>query len=260
MTLLNLNILNFDRFNLIFFCVEMINNHLVILTSTIISSGLLATVVFSTPFLNGLKNKAKAIATGASTAIAAYPAANELYKDLKKAQKVPVLIRVLIPIIRQAQIQILITIRALILNLNLTLILITQAMRTNLNIKKIFTYCLFFKRSSISTNLLMFLPISFVDFSSVLDMLPKTPTSFHKFFLGILILSLVTLLSFFDLFGHFFVLYLIKNTNIKARYPKFKRVINFYEKSRYLFLVYEIIFVIIVYLSLIGICISVFFL
>lgn len=103
-------------------------------------------------------------------------------------------------------------------------------------------------------------PISFVDFSSILDIFPETPTSFHKFFLGILILSLVTLLSFVDLFSHFFILYLIKYTNIKARYPKYKHVINFYEKSRYLFLVYEIIFVIIVYLSLIVICISVFFL
>lgn len=53
-------------------------------------------------------------------------------------------------------------------------------------------------------------PISFVDFSSIFELLPENLTSFHKIFLGILILSLVTLLSFVDLLSHFFILYLIK--------------------------------------------------
>lgn len=102
-----------------------------------------------------------------------------------------------------------------------------------------------------------FLPFSIID---IIPVIPETMSSFHKFLLAIIILALLTLWSFIDIVGHFITLYLIDYTKAVEKYPKLKPILNYFKKTNYIFLGFEIVFFISIYLMLIGICIQLYFL
>jgi hypothetical protein len=104
-------------------------------------------------------------------------------------------------------------------------------------------------------SMLAFFPFSFIN----IPVMPDSLSSFQKILFGIMILTFLTLWSFIDIVGHFIILYLIDHRKIEAKYPKLKPLLNYFKKTNYLFLGIEIVFVISIYLMLIGICISVFF-
>lgn len=96
-----------------------------------------------------------------------------------------------------------------------------------------------------------FIPFFFIDFS----MLPDTPTGFHKFLLGILFFCLLTLWCIINILGYFVVLHILHNTQWETKYPKLKPYINYFKATNYFLLVWEITFVIGMYVVVIGICI-----
>jgi len=97
-----------------------------------------------------------------------------------------------------------------------------------------------------------FLPFINLDFS----ILPDTPTGFHKFLLGILMLSIVLLWCFINIIGYILTLYIIKYTNLEEKYPKFKPLFTYYQNMNYIFIIIEIIFFMLTILTVIGICIN----
>jgi len=51
-------------------------------------------------------------------------------------------------------------------------------------------------------------------------------------------LSLIVLISFINVFGYIFSLYLISKYDIETKFPKLKRIIKYYEKSIQLFIIF----------------------
>jgi hypothetical protein len=108
------------------------------------------------------------------------------------------------------------------------------------------------KKLVINNNILFgVLPIINIDFS----ILPDTPTGFHKFLLGILILSIILIWCFINIIGYFMTLYIIKYTNLEEKYPKIKSLIIYFQNINYLLIIIEIIIFLFILLSVIGICI-----
>jgi len=97
---------------------------------------------------------------------------------------------------------------------------------------------------------------------SLLDIsiIPETYSGFEKFLFGIFILTLLTLWSFIDIVGHFIAIHLIDNRrNAKwiDKDPKLENILNYFRKTNYIFLTVEILFVLSIYLMVIGICVSI---
>ena len=92
-----------------------------------------------------------------------------------------------------------------------------------------------------------------------INLIPETVTGLEQALYGIIILTLLTLWSFIDIVGHFVVLYLIDYTKVKEKYPRFTPILNYFKKTNYIFLAFEIIFVISIYLMLIGVGIALLF-
>ena len=92
-----------------------------------------------------------------------------------------------------------------------------------------------------------------------LDAEPIVTFSFNIF-----ILALIILLCFINITGYFVSIYLINKYNVEERYPKYSKIIRYFEGSRILFVVIEIflcffciIIIIILNLGIIGIFIFV---
>ena len=73
------------------------------------------------------------------------------------------------------------------------------------------------------------------------------------------VLCLIALICFVNVLGYFISLYLINKYDIENKYPKFKKIIRYYEKSTLFFVIFEgilciliLIFVIIINLILCG--------
>lgn len=92
-----------------------------------------------------------------------------------------------------------------------------------------------------------FIPISILDLNSFI---PDNMTHFQRFILGIIILLIISLWSIIDIIGHFWILFLVDHTKVKLwseKYPKLNPILNYFKKINYYFLIFEILFVIIVY-------------
>jgi len=56
---------------------------------------------------------------------------------------------------------------------------------------------------------------------------------------GVLVLSIVALLGFMNVFVYFLNSHLVQRYDIKNKYPKFSRIIGIYEKSSLIFILIE---------------------
>lgn len=52
---------------------------------------------------------------------------------------------------------------------------------------------------------------------------------------GTFILSLICLLNFFNVVGYLIALYLVNKYDVETKFPKFKRIIRYYENSSLFF-------------------------
>nr|YP_009710711.1 hypothetical protein [Amanita phalloides]QFZ98660.1 hypothetical protein [Amanita phalloides]WLF85166.1 hypothetical protein [Amanita phalloides] len=65
------------------------------------------------------------------------------------------------------------------------------------------------------------------------DAEPIVNYSFHIF-----MLSIIILVSFINLIGYFTSIYLINKYNIENKFPKYKNIIRYYEKSNFYFIIF----------------------
>ena len=72
--------------------------------------------------------------------------------------------------------------------------------------------------------------------------LPEGSEKLVQYSFGVLILSLITLICFINVFGYFISLYLIQKYDIERNYSKLRIFIKFFEKSSLVFIVVELIF------------------
>ena len=72
------------------------------------------------------------------------------------------------------------------------------------------------------------------------DVEPIITYSFNMF-----ILSLITLVCLINIIGYFISIYLINKYDVEKRYPKYIKIIRYFEKSQILFVIIEIIEIII---------------
>jgi len=63
----------------------------------------------------------------------------------------------------------------------------------------------------------------------------------YNFALGIFILSLICLLSFINVVGYLTAIKFIIKYNIESKYPKFKFIINYFEKCSEISIIIEVI-------------------
>ena len=56
-----------------------------------------------------------------------------------------------------------------------------------------------------------------------------------------MILSLIILFCFVNIIGYFISIYLINKYNVEERYPKYSKLIRYFEKSRIFFVTIEIL-------------------
>ena len=82
------------------------------------------------------------------------------------------------------------------------------------------------------------------------DVEPIITYSFNMF-----ILSLITLVCFINIIGYFISIYLINKYDVEKRYPKYIKIIRYFEKSQILFVIIEIIEIIICFSCLMAIVI-----
>lgn len=85
--------------------------------------------------------------------------------------------------------------------------------------------------------------------------LPETLTGIQTFLISILTLCIILLWCFINIVGYLGSMYIIKYTQLEEKYPKYKKIINYFVKSNYVFIIIEIILFTFVLLSLIGLCI-----
>ena len=80
-------------------------------------------------------------------------------------------------------------------------------------------------------------------FSFILNSLdiniPDDATHIVKLMFSIFILSLICLLNFINVVGYLTSIYLINKYDIETKFPKFKKVIRFYEKSSLFWVILE---------------------
>ena len=81
--------------------------------------------------------------------------------------------------------------------------------------------------------------------------IPVGSEAITKYAFGVLVLSLVALLSFINVLGYFLTLYLVQRYDIVSKYPKIKFIVNFFEKSSIIVILMETILCIVCLLFLI---------
>ena len=82
------------------------------------------------------------------------------------------------------------------------------------------------------------------------DVEPIITYSFNMF-----ILSLITLVCLINIIGYFISIYLINKYDVEKRYPKYIKIIRYFEKSQILFVIIEITEIIICFSCLMAIVI-----
>jgi len=92
--------------------------------------------------------------------------------------------------------------------------------------------------------------------------LPDEITEIANWNFNMFILTLIALFCFINVIGYFLSIYLINIYDIKNKYPKFNKIIKYYENYNLLFIILEsliclsvLIFKLIIHLSLAGLAV-----
>lgn len=74
--------------------------------------------------------------------------------------------------------------------------------------------------------------------------IPEGGDAITKYAFGVLILSLIILLALINVLGYFFSLYLLSKYDnyISERLPKLRKIVGYYEKSSFVFILIEVLF------------------
>lgn len=75
---------------------------------------------------------------------------------------------------------------------------------------------------------------------SYLDInIPDNASTLTQWSFSVFLLSLIALICFINVLGFLFVYILIQKGNYELKYPRFKKIINYYKKSSILYVVIE---------------------
>ena len=69
--------------------------------------------------------------------------------------------------------------------------------------------------------------------------IPEDASQMVQYSFSIFLLSLVCLFNFISVVGYLTAIYLVNKYDIETKFPKFKRIIRYYEKSSLFFVVFE---------------------
>jgi hypothetical protein len=81
--------------------------------------------------------------------------------------------------------------------------------------------------------------------------IPEGGEVITQYAFSVFIFSLIILLAFINILGYFISLHLVQRYDFKNKYPKFKIIINYFEKSTLIFVLIETLFVLLGLLFLI---------
>ena len=108
------------------------------------------------------------------------------------------------------------------------------------------------------TNLFINLKYSFIIpfiFLKLVNEIPADVEPIITYSFNMFILSLITLVCLINIIGYFISIYLINKYDVEKRYPKYIKIIRYFEKSQILFVIIEIIEIIICFSCLMAIVI-----
>ena len=71
--------------------------------------------------------------------------------------------------------------------------------------------------------------------------IPEGSEAITKYAFGVLLLSLIALLAFINVLGYFLSFYLLQRYDINHKYPKWKKIVGYYEKSSLFFVFIELL-------------------
>ena len=69
-----------------------------------------------------------------------------------------------------------------------------------------------------------------------------TPSSIQKFIISLIGLLIMELWIFCSVIGYLFSLYIVNYTEIEKKFPKLKRILNYYKNSNVYFIIFEGLF------------------
>lgn len=95
----------------------------------------------------------------------------------------------------------------------------------------------------------------FLNLDSILTPISNL-SGFYKMVYGILMLSILLLISIVQVAMYFLILYLITNYNLVEKYPKYNKIILYFKNMNVIYIIIELIFVVVTLLTLIVICIK----
>ena len=80
--------------------------------------------------------------------------------------------------------------------------------------------------------------------------LPEGSEKLTQYSFGVFILSLIAFMSFINVIGYFFTLYLVHRYDIVTKFPKLKKITNYFEKSSLFLIIIECLFCVVCLLIL----------
>jgi hypothetical protein len=93
-------------------------------------------------------------------------------------------------------------------------------------------------------------------FNELIQLTPQNLSDFQVLIFWLLVLAIIALWCFINIIGYLGSSYLIKYTDIENKYPKLKRIINYFLKANYVLIILQIIYIIVIYIYIIGACFS----
>ena len=99
----------------------------------------------------------------------------------------------------------------------------------------------------------------FEKFNEIANFKPENLNEFQQIIFWILVLAIIALWCFIDIMGFLLSAYLVKYTDIENKFPKLKKIINYYLKSNYLFIILQMIYIIFIYTFIIAMCLLLFY-
>ena len=93
-------------------------------------------------------------------------------------------------------------------------------------------------------------------FNELINYKPDNLSEYQQLVFWVMVLAIIALWCFIDIIGYLISIYVLKYTDVEKKYPKWKGLINYFLKANYLFIIFEIFYIVVIYIFIIGICIS----
>jgi heme/copper-type cytochrome/quinol oxidase subunit 2 len=97
-------------------------------------------------------------------------------------------------------------------------------------------------------------------FNELFRFTPQNLSECQQFLFLLMVLAIIALWCIIDILGYLCSSYFIKYSDAENKYPKLKRLINYNFKANYVFIIFQIIYIVVIYVYIIGICAAVLYL